>query len=516
MPISLTLDELLKVVDGVSNVSDGVSQLGKDGARQPSICFSGLEFDSRLVRENGLFVALKGDKAHGHDFLDQAFKQSAALALVEDPGLLKNSVHKDKLVLVPDSLKALAKLATDWRERLSTKILAITGSVGKTTVKELSGSVLGQHSKGYYAKKSFNNHIGVPYSLCQISLDDKWAVLELGMNHAGELTALSQIVKPEIAMITAIAPAHFGFFNSIEAIAEAKWEITTGIKQGGTLLLNGDDRVLMRILEKKRTQLSARSISVKTVAANTDADLSLVGSRLRGVEGSDYTFSYAKADSKGATKVNLARTQFTIRSKLLGQHTQGNIALALLAAKEISPDLDLQLASKGLEEFNPPSMRLNLFKLADGRALIDDSYNANPGSVLAALTLLGEFKGRGLRVGVVLGDMLELGEHSKRYHLEMGAKATQIGSSFVIAVGNDAKYYLEGAKGQIELGKQDQVTQHNSMQSESISCELIHAETPELAAKTAINQKFDLLLVKGSRGLALDRCVELIKQHVPV
>lgn len=498
MPINLSLDQLLKVVGGVSNISDRAAQ---ESASLLNKGFSGLEFDSRLVRNNNLFVALKGDKAHGHDFLDQVFKQSAALALVEDPSLLKNSAHKDKLVLVPDTLKALAKLASDWRERLSTKIIAITGSVGKTTVKELTGFILEQQSKGYFAKKSFNNHIGVPYSLCQISLDDNWAVLELGMNHAGELTTLSQIVKPEIAMITAIAPAHLGFFNSIEDIAEAKWEITSGIKRGGQLILNGDDRILMRLLEKKRSELSACSISVKTIATNTDADLSLTCSRLRGLEGSDYTFSFAKKGSKGSSKENLARTEFTVRSQLLGHHTQGNIALAILAAKELLPGLDLELASKGLEKFNPPSMRLNLVKLADGRALIDDSYNANPGSVLAALTLLGEFKGRGLRVGVVLGDMLELGEHSKRYHLEMGAKAVQIGSSFVIAVGNDAKYYLEGAKGQVEF----------DTQSESSSCALIQAETPELAAKEAINQKFDLLLVKGSRGLALDRCVELIK-----
>ena len=197
----------------IASILDGEATEVVDSSDEPSAV--GVEFDSRRVKGGELFVALKGEKVHGHEHLEKAFASGASLALVEDADLLESSSQRERLIAVEDTYQGLAGLAAYWRESLALPLLAITGSVGKTSTKEMAVSLLKELAPGKGSIKSFNNHIEVPYTICSFSREDKWGVLEMGMNHKGELSELSGIAKPNVALITGIAPVHMEFFSDL-------------------------------------------------------------------------------------------------------------------------------------------------------------------------------------------------------------------------------------------------------------------------------------------------------------
>lgn len=451
---------------------------GQGLAAVPEVRITGMDFDSRRVSAGNLFIALRGETVHGHVFLDAAFQRGAALALVEDPVLLDSSPYRDRLLCVADTLKAFSDIARAWRTQIGVPVLAVTGSMGKTTVKSLSQAILSAWKKGYASEKSFNNHTGVPYSIGRISADDAWAVLEMGMNHAGELRQLSHIGAPDVALITCIAPVHIEFFQSLEEIAAAKLEIVEGLPAGGTVVLNLDDSVLMKGFSE--WQAGHSNLRQRSFGLKDGADVRIVAYRSLGLEGSEVTL-----------EIHGVRSIFT--SVLPGQHNAGNIAAAVAGSLALVPELPVTTIQQGLAAFQPESGRLNVVPWQGTKKIIDDSYNANPWAVRASLSFLQELHDRGLRVGAILGDMLELGEKEELFHRDIGTFASGIKLEFVITVGTRSQWIAaEARKGTFEV---------------------LQAETPEAAADLARSRNWDVLLVKASRGIKLEQAVQALVKH---
>ena len=439
--------------------------------------FAGVEYDSRNIKGGELFIALKGEKAHGHEYLSQVFERGAALALVEDKSLLDTFTEKDRLVYVPDTLDGFWRLAHWWRNKTGVPVVAVTGSVGKTTTKELMASILLQYSSGNYALKSFNNHVGVPYSLCRTSIEHGWSVIEIGMNHPGEISKLSKIVEPDVAIITEVSPAHIGAFKGIEGIALEKLSIIDGLRKGGTLVVNGDNSDLA-------AQLKVRSMEdLKIVKAGAKKDA--------------LDYNVHSIESEGFEAISFQLTNLgideSIKLKISGRHNALNALIAAVACHTLLPDLKPEQIAKGLENFTAPLMRLNLKRISDSRHVLDDSYNANPASMKAILEIARDGKKNGVKIGLVLGDMLELGEFSEKYHRELGEAVANLQPAFLIAVGQMASTVTSPAK--------------------SAGVRVFEVSDAEKAYEIAVKEPCDMIFVKGSRGIGLDKTVTKLVQQ---
>lgn len=465
MPLSVTKADLVQLV------------AAKTTGAQGELACSGAHFDSRLVERNQLFVALKGEKQHGHAFLDDAFARGATLALVEDAGLLRSSVHRDRLLAVVDTSAAFSRLGAHWRSATNVRLAAVTGSIGKTATKEMCAAILSLIGRGTSSKKSYNNHIGVPFTLCQLSRDDRWAVLEVGMNHAGELSGLSKLIRPNVAAVTCIAPVHTQFFPSLAAIADAKCEIVEGVTEKDFVVVNGDDGELMAALSRSK-KLKKKHPQLLQFGEGQRYECSVRNVRTNGLSG--ITFD-----------ISLLGDLFPVEMRVLGRHNALNAAAAALIAKTIASELSVAAIQEALHSFEPPAMRLNLVEISGGRRIIDDSYNASPVAVKAALGLLAELRKPGQVIGAILGDMFELGDRSDRYHREVGKEAARLKFDFVLAVGEKAALIAEEAR------RGGVAVQHFS--------------SPELAAEELLQRKFDIALVKGSRGMKLERAIAVLK-----
>lgn len=457
--VRLSLSELADICGG--------SWLGAE----EEVLVTGAEFDSRAVKGGELFVALPGSNVHGHKFVESALERGAAGCLIEDEEFGRSSSAPERMVLVKDSLKAFWQLARWWRKELALPVLAVTGSVGKTSVKEFCASILLKHSRGTYAFKSHNNHVGVPYTLCRASREDSWIVLEIGMNHQGEIRELVRIAEPNVGVITCVAPAHLEFLGSLENIADAKWELVEGIS-GGTLVLPEDDPLLRR----RADQLDPEEMALKFFGESEECDLRLVDYEGRGLTGSRFALVSDRSE------------RCEVQASVIGRHAARNAACAVLACRSLLPTLTLEEACRGIVECRSPAMRLRVRKLKTGAQIIDDSYNASPTSLRAALEVLGDEHQAGRSVAAVLGDMLELGPDSERYHREIGELLVELAPKVVVGVGPQAAYYLEAVR--------------------AAGGPVFHVETPIAAANVVKKYRFERLLVKGSRAIGLEQVVE--------
>ncbi|WP_017930980.1 UDP-N-acetylmuramoyl-tripeptide--D-alanyl-D-alanine ligase [Robiginitomaculum antarcticum] len=346
---------------------------------------SGLSIDTRTICEGDLFVPLK-DVRDGHDFIPMALEKGAAAVISE------RAIADVPALRVNDAILALRDLARASRERCLAKRIAVTGSVGKTSVKEMLGAALAPSGPTHKSIKSYNNHWGVPLMMAAMPRDTQYAVLEAGMNHAGELSDLSGLIAPDIAIITKIAPAHLEFFESVDHIAAAKAEIFDGMAKGGVAILNADDSYF------------------------------------------DYLSSEAKA--KGLTVVGVHAADFKGGLKLSGAHNRMNAALVMAAVKAASGDR--KQARAVLSKLTPPAGRGERFtaNLAGHKfTVIDESYNANPVSVAAAISAVS---GQGRKIAVI-GDMLELGTQSVQLHAGLAKALIDAGFSQVITVGQHSQ-----------------------------------------------------------------------------
>jgi UDP-N-acetylmuramoyl-tripeptide--D-alanyl-D-alanine ligase len=360
---------------------------------------SGISIDSRTVSRGEAFFAIS-DRRDGHDFVVPAIEAGASLAVVAADR--QTQFTKDApLLVVPDVLAALRALAAAARSRTNAKVIGVTGSVGKTGTKEALRLALSKDGETHASLASYNNHWGVPLSLARCPATARYAVLEMGMNHAGEIEPLSRLARPHVAVITAVAPVHLEFFGTLAKIADAKAEIFLGLEPGGAAILNRDSSQFAHLRRRANEAGVARIVSF---GEHAKADARLIKCALHS------ECSTVQADILG--------TELTYKIGAPGRHLVDN-SLAVLAAAVVV-GADLALAALALTEFKPVSGRGTLIKidLPGGTArLIDESYNANPVSVAAALALLGRAAvgPRGRRIAV-LGDMLELGPRSRALH----------------------------------------------------------------------------------------------------
>ena len=360
---------------------------------------NGISIDSRTLVKGDAFFAIKGENRDGHDFVEGALKAGAGLAVLEREQC--DRFAGAPLLIVPDALEALRDLARAARARMSAKVIAVTGSVGKTSTKEALRLALSAEGETHASIASYNNHWGVPLSLARCPTGVKYAVFEIGMNHAGEITPLTQLVRPHVGIITGIEPVHLEYFGSLEKIADAKAEIFSGVEPGGAVVLNRDNAQYERLATAARAVHIDRVVSFGEHAA---ADARLIQFSLQ-------------ADGSTVEARILGQT-VTYKVGAPGRHLVLN-SLAVLAAVSLV-GADIALAALALNNLKPASGRgaRTMLSVPGGTALlIDESYNANPASMRAAIALLGgaPVGKRGRRIAV-LGDMLELGPAGAELH----------------------------------------------------------------------------------------------------
>ncbi len=434
----------------------------------------GIAIDSREVNQGDLFVALRGDNQDGHRYVAGALARGAAAALVERGG----SYPKDAaVVVVDDCLAGLTALGVAARDRIEGKVIGVTGSVGKTGTKTALANALVRSGATYASERSFNNHIGVPLTLSRAPATSRFAVLEMGMNHAGELRALTAIARPHVAVVTTIAEVHMEFFPSLEAIADAKAEIFEGLEPGGVAVLNRDNAQFGRLAARAKEVGVARILSFGSAEG---ADVRMVKCRLH--------------EDCSTVTADVAGTLVTYKIGIPGEHWVSN-SLAVLAAVS-AVDADLGLAGLSLAEMQPPRGRGRRHHVdyRDSEIIvIDESYNASPVALLAAIRGLGRStppRRRGRRIAV-LGDMRELGEQGPQLHAGLKQPLRDAAVDMVVAVG-PLMQEMAGTLGQ--------------------SIQVINCATAQDAARQVLDIVVpgDVVMVKGSNAVGLSRVVDAL------
>jgi UDP-N-acetylmuramoyl-tripeptide--D-alanyl-D-alanine ligase len=442
----------------------------------PSRIVFGVSINSRTVAPGDLFVAIKGENFDGHSFARAAIEAGAAIAMIA-------AERQDELgrqgpfLSVRDPLAALVKLGIASRNRSSARIGAVTGSVGKTGTKEMLAAALRRSGETHAAVASYNNHWGVPLTLARMPVSSQYGVFEIGMNHAGEILPLVSYVRPHVAIITTVEPVHLEFFPNVEAIADAKAEIITGIEPGGAILLNRDNAHFERL----KGHADAHGVRVVTFGAHPDADCRLLDCALQ-----------TNASSVSATVFG---AQVTYKLGAPGRHIVQN-SLAVLGAASLL-GADLALAALALADIAAPEGRgeRSVLPLPRGgvMTLIDESYNANPASMRAAIELLGAIRmdGGGRRIAV-LGDMRELGPNADALHAGLAPAVEAAKVDIVYACGPHMRQLWEalpdsrrGAYAEAAVG---------------LEAALLEAVAPG-----------DVVMVKGSLGSRMGPIVDAFK-----
>ena len=438
--------------------------------------FADVSIDTRTLKPGDLFIAIRGERFDGSEFAGKAIEAGAAGVVVPrgwSQGAGKTSAARAAVIEVDDTTLALQALANAIRRESGTKVVAITGSAGKTTTKEVTSEFLGLRHRVVRNRGNFNNHIGLPLSLVELRQRPEIAVVELGMNHAGEISTLVRIAEPEVRVWTNVGEAHVGFFASVDAIADAKAEILEGAGAATVLVANADDaRIILRTA-------SFRGRTV-TFGVERDADVRASGIEDRGIEGT-------------SARVTTPRGEVEISTPLVGRANLANI----LAATAVALEFDVPLADIAAKagELRPASHRGEVVRLAGGVTVIDDSYNANPTATRRALDVLAG--ARATRRIAVVGEMLELGDHAIGLHQGVGRAAAQAGVDTLIAVGGPAASAL--AQAAVAAGMPASQVRYFATSDEAADLML------------TLVQPGDVVLVKGSRGVKTDRVVERLK-----
>jgi UDP-N-acetylmuramoyl-tripeptide--D-alanyl-D-alanine ligase len=430
----------------------------------PDAVFTGVCHDTRSLQPGDLYVAIKGERFDGHNFLAEAISAGAVGAL-----LARDMETPLPYVRVPNTRLALGNLGAFWRNQFQIPVIAITGSNGKTTVKEMIGAILGGTGPGCVTRGNLNNDIGVPLTLTRMRASDRYAVIEMGMNHFGEIEYLSRLTRPTVALITNAGEAHLAGVGSVEGVARAKGEIFTGLRTAGTAVLNADDQFfpLWKTLVGKHRCL--------TFGLDSNADVSA---------------QYRLTDS--GSLIHLKTTthgDIDMRVPLLGRHNVMNTLAGAGAA--IAAGASLEQVKTGLEKLQTVSGRLEVKPGISGARIIDDTYNANPASVAAGLQVLKEFKGE--RV-LVLGDMGELGPSAADIHFRVGELAGRIGIQRLFAIGELSR---------IAVGAFGKGARHFDSPEALVEAlqDCLHADMT--------------VLVKGSRMMRMERIVAGITKPSP-
>jgi UDP-N-acetylmuramoyl-tripeptide--D-alanyl-D-alanine ligase len=423
--------------------------------------FRGCSTDSRTIKSGELFIALRGERFDGHEFLAAAAGAGAGGALV-DRNVPAAALP---LIRVDDTLAAMGRLAADWRGRFRAPLLAITGSNGKTTVKEMLAAILARRAPVLATRGNLNNEIGVPLTLFGLGAEHRFAVLEMGANHPGEIRRLTNIARPDVAVITQCAPAHLEGFGSVEGVARAKAEIYEGLAAGGAAILNADDAycALWRDLGAARRQISFGLSAPADVTAEDIAPLAGGG------------FGFRLRTPRGGIGVQLP---------LPGRHNVVNALAAAACCEAI--DTPLADVAAGLGDVHPVKGRLERKPGVASATILDDTYNANPASLRAALDVLSGMPGRHW---LVLGDMGELGEAAPALHRGAGELARETGAERLFALGALSSEAVAGfGAGAYHYGS---------------VADLVEAVKRDLRPDVVV-------LVKGSRAMQMERVVDAL------
>ncbi len=426
-----------------------------------------LTTNSRALEPDAIFVALKGDRFDGHDFVEQCAQAGAGGAIVNRGWVAPTLPSGFALIEVEDTLRAYQDVAASYRKSLPISVIAITGSNGKTSTKDMTAAVLGRRFKVMKTQGNLNNHIGVPQTLLSATKIDQVAVLEIGMNHPGEIAPLAMMAQPDIAIITNIGSAHIEFMKTRAAIAQEKGVLAEAIGPAGHVILPAQDDFATSIAQRTRARVVTVGINCGDLKAESISE-DLRGSRFLIVEG---------------------RERQEVRLPIPGLHMVINALLAVAAGR--AQGLSLSDCVEGLETVQLTKGRLEVKTVGDLQ-IIDDSYNANPDSMVAALKTLAGIPTLGRRIAV-LGRMGELGEHSEAGHRQVGDAAAAAHLDYVIAVGSEPRFIAENARAG---GLRDLACVSNATEA------ALHLDE--------IAQTGDLILVKGSRSAAMENVINTL------
>ncbi len=443
----------------VSQIADAVngSFIGADAMLRD------ISINTREDCTDRLFVALKGENFDSHDFVGQAKQAGAGAVMVE------RDVEVDlPVVKVENTHAALLNLAGWWRRQFVLPVVGVTGSVGKTTVKEMLACIFSELGQGVVTKGNLNNEIGVPLTLMRLNAKDQYAIVEMGMNHAGEIARLTQAAMPTIAVVNNAGAAHLEGLGSIEAVAQAKGEIYQGLVEGGIAIVNIDDDYADTWIEL------ANAYEVLTFGLSESADV---------------WASYKECHRGLVVKARARGKKLKVKLNTVGEHSVRNALAAIAVA--VAAKIPLATIEEGLSKFRPVSGRLNVERIA-GIDLIDDTYNANPASMRAAINVLAQSDTNTL----IVGDMAELGSATEIEHKALGTQAARRGVKRLLACGKYANLVVEafGRNGAAFL-TQEELLEHLNMQH-------------SLAALG------DMILVKGSRSARMERVVEFLHKKL--
>lgn len=423
-----------------------------------------ISIDSRKIEPNSLFIPIKGDNFDGHSYISKVFEKGAIVTLSEYKEIVDDRLTT---IFVEDTKQALLQLSSYYRSLFNLPIIAVTGSVGKTTTKDMIAAVLSGKYNVHKTQGNYNNEIGLPLTLFELKKEHEIAVLEMGMNHFGEIHNLSMTAKPHIGVITNIGTSHIENLGSREGILQAKLEILDGLDNKGLIIVNGDDELLQTVKETK----------FPIVRCGKD----------------DRNPYYAKEITCESMKVSATlitpRAEYQVQVNAPGEHMIYNTLVAIAVAEKLG--LTKAEILNGINTYTPGKMRMNIIHEPSGVTIIDDTYNASPDSMKAAINVLAGYKTSGRRIAV-LGDMLEMGEFAPELHQEVGRYVAQSNIDIICTIGKAAEYIYQGAL----QGDKDQLKKKYKDKEAFIN---------EVSAW--INKE-DVILFKASRGMQFEKMVE--------
>lgn len=450
-------------IEELLEATGGVLRQGRN-----DLLVKGLSIDSRTIKPKEAFVAFKGERFDGHDFIEDVITRGARCILYERKNVKKvEKFHTSGIcfIEVVSGLKALGDIAFFWRNKFAIPVIAITGSNGKTTTKELIAHVLSARFNVLKTEGTKNNQVGLPMTLLRMNSAHEMAVVELGTNHFGEIGYLARIAQPNIAAITNIGPSHLAYLKNIAGVAKEKLSLLKYLQNPGVAILNSDDASLHKLLTKKTRHPFAVGVGIKRPADFRAQDIHYLS---------------------GEIKFTL-KNKHSIHLKAIGRHNIYNALMAITIARSFG--MSYNTISKQLAHFDFPAGRLKLIKAGQMR-IIDDTYNANPLSLLHALETLNDFRIPGRKI-FVMGDMRELGKGAKKFHRHAGKEAVKACDVF-IAVGKFAAMAAEEAR-RVSCGRPCTIfTCSSTTQARTILTEKIAPD------------KDDIVLIKGSRGMKME------------
>jgi UDP-N-acetylmuramoyl-tripeptide--D-alanyl-D-alanine ligase len=441
----------------------------------PPASLAGVSTDTRSLEAGNLFVALRGERFDAHAYLGEAAARGAAAVVVSEAWARDHTAPLPALA-VPDTLPALGAIARHHRRRFSIPFVAVTGSNGKTTTREMIAAILATRGPVKKTEGNLNNEVGVPLTLLGLEASHATAVIEMGMNHPGEIARLAAIAEPQVGVVTLAAPAHLEGLGTVDAVADAKAELYAGLPQGGIVVANADDARMLR-----RAVASGRRMLTFATGRGRRGDVVVLEILEQGDDGIRFVLGIGNRE----VPIHIPG--------LVGTHNASNAAAAAAAAIALGCT-DREIA-QGLAAVRPVGRRLRVERLASGLRLVDDCYNANPSSMSAALaTVIALARGAGARPVAVLGDMLELGSFEAEAHRALGEEAARAGVALLAAFGPRARATAEAARAR--------------------GLDAFHTEEMDALvawARERLAPSSDVLLVKGSRGMKLERLVEALR-----